>query len=85
MKKKKKLSGIILALSLTLISNSLASVASSSAEVVTWDHTYEVNMNIQFDKEEAHCYVEILGFPWVSEIDNITVTLGCVSKRPSHV
>lgn len=75
MKRKKTLSGFILALSLTLVSNSLTSVASSSAEVVTWDYTYEINMNIEFDNEGAHCYVEIVGFPCVSEIDNITVTL----------
>lgn len=75
MKIRKNLICSILAMSLAVVPNSFSYITSASEAVVIWESTFKVNTSVGFEDNIAHCFVEIIGYEWVSEIDNITITL----------
>lgn len=75
MKIRKNLICSILAMSLAVVPNSFSYITSASEAVVIWESTFRVNTSVGFEDNIAHCFVEIIGYEWVSEIDNITITL----------
>lgn len=75
MKLRKNLICSILAMSLALVPNTFSHITSASEAMVSWESTFRVNMSVEFKDNAARCFVEIVGYEWVDNINNITITL----------